>query len=102
MDKAQLETEINAAWDDRDNISTQAGGAVREAVMATLNMRLSAPEVLIDINHIDGLSGIDVADGKVRIGALTRHNEVAASPVPGRRRLPRASWAASASPAAAS
>ena len=38
MDKAQLETEINAAWDDRDNISTQAGGAVREAVMAALNM----------------------------------------------------------------
>ncbi len=38
MDKAQLETEINAAWDDRDNISTQAGGAVREAVIAALNM----------------------------------------------------------------
>ena len=31
MDKAQLETEINAAWDDRDNVSTQTGGAVREA-----------------------------------------------------------------------
>ena len=38
MDKAQLETEINAAWDDRDKISTQTGGAVREAVMAALNM----------------------------------------------------------------
>jgi len=38
MDKAQLETEINAAWDDRDNVSTQTGGAVREAVMAALNM----------------------------------------------------------------
>ena len=38
MDKAQLETEINAAWDDRDNISTKAGGAVRDSVMAALNM----------------------------------------------------------------
>ncbi len=38
MDKAQLEPEINAAWDDRDNISTQTGGAVREAVMAALTM----------------------------------------------------------------
>ena len=38
MDKAQLKTEINAAWDERDNISTQTGGAVREAVMAALNM----------------------------------------------------------------
>ena len=38
MDKAQLETEINAAWDDRDNVSTQTGGAVREAVMVALDM----------------------------------------------------------------
>ena len=38
MDKAQLETEINAAWDDRDNVSTQTGGTVREAVMAALDM----------------------------------------------------------------
>ena len=38
MDKAQLETEINAAWDDRDNVSTQTGGTVREAVMVALDM----------------------------------------------------------------
>ena len=38
MDKVQLETEINAAWDDRDNVSTQTGGAVREAVMVALDM----------------------------------------------------------------
>ena len=38
MDKAQLETEINAGWDDRDNVSTQTGGAVREAVMVALDM----------------------------------------------------------------
>jgi carbon-monoxide dehydrogenase medium subunit len=61
-----------------DDARILAGG---QSLMATLNMRLSAPEVLIDINHIDGLSGIDVNDGKVRIGALTRHNEVAASPI---------------------
>ena len=38
MDKAQLETEINAGWDDRDNVSTQTCGAVREAVMVALDM----------------------------------------------------------------
>ena len=38
MDKAQLETEIDAAWGDRDNVSTQTGGAVREAVMVALDM----------------------------------------------------------------
>lgn len=61
-----------------DDARILAGG---QSLMATLNMRLSEPEVLIDINHIDGLSGIELKDGKVRIGALTRHNEVAASPV---------------------
>lgn len=53
-----------------------AGG---QSLMATLNMRLSAPEVLIDINRIDGLAGVGVADGMLRIGALTRHSEVARS-----------------------
>ncbi len=38
MDKAQLENEINAAWDDRDNVSTQTGGAVREAIIVALDM----------------------------------------------------------------
>jgi len=61
-----------------DDARILAGG---QSLMATLNMRLSEPEVLIDINHIDGLSGIEMNDGKVRIGALARHNEVAASPI---------------------
>jgi carbon-monoxide dehydrogenase medium subunit len=61
-----------------DDARILAGG---QSLMATLNMRLSEPEVLIDINHIDGLSGIELNDGKVRIGALARHSEVAASPI---------------------
>jgi len=44
--------------------------------MATLNMRLSAPEVLIDINHIDGLSDITNDGTTLRIGALARHSQV--------------------------
>ncbi len=61
-----------------DDARILAGG---QSLMATLNMRLSAPEVLIDINHIGGLSEITHDGGKVRIGALARHNEVGASPV---------------------
>jgi carbon-monoxide dehydrogenase medium subunit len=49
-----------------------AGG---QSLMATLNMRLSAPKLLIDINGVSGLSGIALKDGKVEIGALTRHAE---------------------------
>ena len=49
-----------------------AGG---QSLIATLNMRLSAPKLLIDLNGVDGLSGIAVRNGMVEIGALTRHVE---------------------------
>lgn len=56
-----------------DEAKILAGG---QSLMATLNMRLSAPEVLIDINHLEGLSDISVDGDVVRIGALARHSEV--------------------------
>ena len=49
-----------------------AGG---QSLMATLNMRLSAPRLLIDINGVSGLDGIAVKNGRIEIGALTRHVE---------------------------
>jgi aerobic carbon-monoxide dehydrogenase medium subunit len=55
-----------------------AGG---QSLMPTLNMRLSQPEILIDINRLDALKGISLRDGFVRIGALARHVEVMESPV---------------------
>jgi carbon-monoxide dehydrogenase medium subunit len=53
-----------------------AGG---QSLIATLNMRLSAPRLLVDLNGLDEMSGISVKDGMVEIGALTRHAEVARS-----------------------
>ena len=55
-----------------------AGG---QSLMPTLNMRLSQPEILIDINRIEALKGISSEGGSVRIGAMTRHAEVASSEV---------------------
>ena len=49
-----------------------AGG---QSLIATLNMRLSAPKLLIDLNGMGGLAGIAVKNGMVEIGALTRHVE---------------------------
>lgn len=60
-----------------DGARLLAGG---QSLLATLNLRLSCPEVLIDITRIPGLSGIKVADGKISIGALTTHAEVECSP----------------------
>ncbi len=53
-----------------DGARLLAGG---QSLLATLNMRLSAPRILIDINHISGLDRIDRKDGKIEIGALVRH-----------------------------
>ncbi len=47
-----------------------AGG---QSLMATLNMRLSAPKLLIDLNGVKGLDGIAAKDGAVEIGAMVRH-----------------------------
>ena len=46
-----------------------AGG---QSLIATLNMRLSAPRILIDINGISGLDGIARKNGSLEIGALVR------------------------------
>jgi len=54
-----------------------AGG---QSLIATLNMRLSAPKLLIDINALDELKRITVAGDWLEIGALVRHAEAERSP----------------------
>jgi carbon-monoxide dehydrogenase medium subunit len=72
-------------------LSAHAGTAVPlaggQSLMATLNLRLSAPELLVDLGGLDELRGITEDGDAVRIGALTTHNEVAQSPIV-RRALP--------------
>ena len=53
-----------------------AGG---QSLVATLNMRLSSPEVLVDLTGIDSLKGIEVQKNKLRIGALTTHRTIETS-----------------------
>ncbi len=50
-----------------------AGG---QTLLATLNMRLSEPALLIDINALDELRGIALDGGTLRIGALVTHTEI--------------------------
>jgi aerobic carbon-monoxide dehydrogenase medium subunit len=49
-----------------------AGG---QSLIATLNMRLSSPSLLIDINGLSGLGGILLKGAAVEIGALARHTQ---------------------------
>jgi len=59
-----------------DEARLLAGG---QTLMATLNMRLSQPGILIDITGLAGeaaLNGIREEGGVVRIGALAKHREI--------------------------
>ncbi len=56
-----------------DEARVLAGG---QSLVPMLNLRVAAPRVLVDINRIAGLAGIELAGGCVRIGALTRHAEL--------------------------
>jgi aerobic carbon-monoxide dehydrogenase medium subunit len=47
-----------------------AGG---QSLIATLNMRLSRPRLLVDINRVPGLDRISLSNGPIEIGALVRH-----------------------------
>ena len=68
--KARSLAEAVALLGEHKDARLLAGG---QSLIATLNMRLSTPSLLIDINGIAGLDGIAMKDGKVEIGALTRH-----------------------------
>ena len=50
-----------------------AGG---QSLIASLNLRLSSPEVLVDISGLDDLNGISIRNDKLRIGALTTHRTI--------------------------
>ncbi|RPI55864.1 MAG: xanthine dehydrogenase family protein subunit M [Acidobacteria bacterium] len=54
-----------------------AGG---HTLIPLLKLRLTGPTALIDIGRIPELKGITSSSGTIRIGALTTHAELAASP----------------------
>ena len=62
----------------RANAKILAGG---QSLIPSLNMRLSSPELLVDINALKELKGISVERGVVRIGALATHAEIERSEV---------------------
>ena len=59
-----------------DDARVLAGG---QSLLATLNMRLSEPALLIDIIGLEALQGISVRGSVLRIGALATHREIEGS-----------------------
>ena len=58
-----------------------------QTLIPTLKQRLAAPSDVIDLSGIDDLKGIEVTADAVRVGAFTRHSEVAGD-TGNRRTLP--------------
>ena len=54
-----------------------AGG---QSLIATLNMRLSRPQLIVDINRVPGLDRITLGNGQIEIGALVRYAQAERSP----------------------
>ena len=73
---ASLDEALSLLGESDGEVAILAGG---QSLMPTLNMRLSSPSLLIDINGIRELDGIEVVDDVIRIGALTRHQVVQTS-----------------------
>jgi carbon-monoxide dehydrogenase medium subunit len=82
--RPQTREELGALLTSLDNAKILAGG---QSLMPMLNLRVIAPDHLIDINRIPELAGIrETADG-IEIGAMTRQADILSSPII-RSRLP--------------
>ena len=76
-----LDEALAAKADYGDEARFLAGG---QSLVPTMNFRMAAPAVLIDINPLSELSGVK-ENGVTRIGALTRYRTLEADPVIAKR-----------------
>jgi carbon-monoxide dehydrogenase medium subunit len=68
------------------SLLAEAGGMGRvlaggQSLIAAMNMRLTAGDLLVDISRIPELSGVTDAGDSLRIGALTRHAAIGTDPL---------------------
>jgi len=75
-----LDEALTALAEHGDEAKIIAGG---QSLLPVLRMRLNAPEIVIDLGRIDGLSGVREDGEDLVIGAMTTHSEVGADPLVG-------------------
>jgi len=64
-----VEEAVGLLAEHREEAKVLAGG---QSLVPLLNYRLARPRLVVDINRLP-LDGIQVMDGRLRLGALTRH-----------------------------
>jgi aerobic carbon-monoxide dehydrogenase medium subunit len=71
-----LDAALSALRQGGEDAKVLAGG---HSLLPLMKLRLAAPSVLVDLRRVPGLAGIQRENGAFRIGAMTRHHEVASS-----------------------
>jgi carbon-monoxide dehydrogenase medium subunit len=69
-----LEEAVGLLSQGGEDAKLLAGG---HSLLPLMKLRLAAPSLLVDLRRVPGLAGIQREDGNVRIGAMTRHAELA-------------------------
>jgi carbon-monoxide dehydrogenase medium subunit len=70
-----LDEALSALSGGGEDAKILAGG---HSLLPLMKLRLAAPSLLVDLRRVPGLAGIQRENGTVRIGAMTRHVDVAA------------------------
>ena len=65
-----LEEALELLAQHGDDAKVLAGG---QSLIALINLGLAQPSLLVDINRLSGLDRVDLSDGTLSVGALTRH-----------------------------
>jgi aerobic carbon-monoxide dehydrogenase medium subunit len=73
---ASLEDALSLLAEHGDDAKVLAGG---QSLIPLMKLRFATPALLVDINRIPGLDHIEEADGHLRVGALARNSQLAAS-----------------------
>jgi aerobic carbon-monoxide dehydrogenase medium subunit len=75
---ATLEEALDLLATYGEDAKVLAGG---QSLIPMMKLRFASPGHLIDVNRIAGLDGISDGDGGLKVGALVRHKQLAASDV---------------------
>jgi len=71
---SSLDEALSALRSGGEDAKVLAGG---HSLLPLMKLRLSFPSLLVDLRKVPGLAGIQRENGAFRIGAMTRHVEVA-------------------------
>jgi carbon-monoxide dehydrogenase medium subunit len=68
-DPRAIDDVLDLLAEHTDEAALLAGG---QSLLPLLNMRLARPEVVVDLNRVEGLDAVEITDGAVSLGAMAR------------------------------